>query len=136
MDKKKLAELTDKVNKSYYINYPENVIRGKDVFINYGFTCLANEKVYIGDNVLIGPNVTIATVYHDELKHKTNKFGKVKIGNNVIIYMGSLICPGVTIGENSIIGAGSVVINDIPANVLAAGNPCKPIRAVKTETLK
>jgi len=133
MNKEKLAELSKRVKGSYYINYPENVIRGKDVFINYGFTCLANEKVYIGDNVLIGPNVTIATVYHDEIHHKTNKFDTVRIGDNVIIYAGSIICPGVTIGENSIIGAGSVVIDSIPANVLAAGNPCKPIRAVKSK---
>ena len=127
------STLGEQIVKSYYINHPENVISGKDVFINYGFTCLANDKVYIGDNVLIGPNVTISTIYHDEINHRAQKFSSVKICNNVIIYMGSLICPGVTIGENSIIGAGSVVIHDIPANVLAAGNPCKPIRAVKSK---
>lgn len=90
--------------------------------------------LFIGDHVMIGPNVTIATAGHPvqpDLRRKAIQFNQpVHIGNNVWIGANALILPGVTIGDNSVIGGGSVVTKDIPANVVAVGNPCKVLREI------
>ena len=91
--------------------------------------------IWIGDSVMIGPNVTIATAAHPILPGLRKKAAQynlpVRSGDNVWIGAGAIILPGVTIGENSVIGAGSVVTKDIPANVVAVGNPCRVLRPME-----
>ena len=107
---------------------------GKHVYANFNLTLVDDTHIYIGDHVMIGPNVTIATAGHPidpDLRRDVAQFNiPVHIGNNVWIGANSVVLPGVTIGENSVIGAGSVVTKDIPANVVAVGNPCRVLREV------
>ena len=107
---------------------------GKNVYVNFNFTVVDDGEVYIGDYVMIGPNVTIATAGHPvqpDLRKKGIQFNlPVHIGNNVWIGAGAILLPGVTIGDNSVIGAGSIVTKDIPANVVAVGNPCRVLREI------
>ena len=90
--------------------------------------------IYVGDCTMFAPNVTVATAGHPicpELREKAYQFNMpVHIGRNCWIGAGALIMPGVTIGDNTVIGAGSVVTKDIPANVVAVGNPCKVMREI------
>ena len=122
------------IEASFNCDYGYNIEVGKNFYANYGCTILDINKVKIGDNVLLAPNVQIYTACHptnpkERLSFK--EFGKpIVIGNNVWIGGGTIICPGVKIGDNVTIGAGSVVIKDIPDNVIAVGNPCKVIRSV------
>ena len=107
---------------------------GKMVYANYNLTCVDDTHIYIGDYTMIGPNVTIATAGHPilpELREKLYQYNmSVKIGRNCWIGAGVTIVPGVTIGDNTVIGAGSIVTKDIPANVVAVGNPCKVMRQI------
>ncbi len=107
---------------------------GNNIYINFNLTVVDDGNVYIGDHVLIAPNVTIATANHPiepKLRERDLQFNKdVHIGNNVWIGSGAVIVPGVTIGDNCVIGAGSVVTKDIPANSVAVGNPCQVIREI------
>ncbi len=107
---------------------------GNNVYANFNLTLVDDTHVYIGDYVMIGPNVTIATAGHPiepSLRNKVAQFNiPVTISNNVWIGANSVVLPGVTIGENTVIGAGSVVTKDIPANVVAVGNPCRVVRAI------
>lgn len=107
---------------------------GKMVYANYNLTCVDDTHIYIGNYTMIGPNVTIATAGHPilpELREKLYQYNmSVKIGRNCWIGAGVTIVPGVTIGDNTAIGAGSVVTKDIPANVVAVGNPCKVMRQI------
>lgn len=107
---------------------------GKMVYANYNLTCVDDTHIYIGDYTMIGPNVTIATAGHPilpELREKLYQYNmSVKIGRNCWIGAGVTSVPGVTIGDNTVIGAGSVVTKDIPANVVAVGNPCKVMRQI------
>ena len=93
--------------------------------------------IYIEDHVLFGPNVTVCTAAHPispDLRLKPYEYNKpIRIRRNAWIGGNVIILPGVTIGENSIIGAGSVVTKDIPANVIAVGNPCKVLRPITEE---
>lgn len=104
------------------------------VHANYGCIILDVNKVWIGNNVFLAPNVQIYTADHpiDPMERLMGKeFAKpIVIGNNVWIGGGTIICPGVRIGDNVTIGAGSVVTKDIPENVIAVGNPCKIIREI------
>ena len=90
--------------------------------------------IYVGDYVMFGPNVTVATAGHPinpTLRQKAMQYNiEVHIGNNVWIGANAVILPGVTIGDNTVIGAGSVVTKDIPANVVAVGNPCRVLRPI------
>lgn len=125
---------------SFYIeapfncDYGYNIEVGENFYANFGCTILDVNKVRIGDNVLLAPNVQIYTATHpiDPAERLAGKeYAKpITIGNNVWIGGGSIICPGVRIGDNSVIGAGSVVTKDIPDNVVAAGNPCRVIRSI------
>lgn len=112
-----------------------HVILGNNVYINYDFCAVDDTFITIGDYTLIGPRVVIATALHPEVAEQRNhamQYNKpVKIGKSVWIGANVTICPGVTIGDGAIIGAGSVVTKDIPAYMVAVGNPCKPIRPVK-----
>ena len=107
---------------------------GDNVYANFNLTLVDDTHIYIGDHVMIGPNVTIATAGHPidpDLRRDVAQFNiPVHIGNNVWIGANSVVLPGVTIGANSVIGAGSVVTKDIPANVVAVGNPCRVLREV------
>lgn len=124
-----------------FFNYGCHTSIGNKFFANYNFCVLDDAPVSIGNNVMIGPNVTIATVMHplladerisvlDENNHEFSPcYAKPTfIGNNVWIAAGVVICAGVTVGDCAVIAAGSVVTQDIPDGVLAAGVPCKVIR--------
>ncbi|MDF4604596.1 DapH/DapD/GlmU-related protein, partial [Vibrio parahaemolyticus] len=97
-------------------------------------TLVDDTYIYIGNSVMIGPNVTIATAGHPiepDLRREVAQFNiPVHIEDNVWIGANSVVLPGVTIGENSVIGAGSVVTKDIPSNVVAVGNPCRVLREI------
>ena len=119
----------------FYANWSGHHIHmGHHVYANFNLTVVDDGDVFIGDYVMIGPNVTIATAGHPiqpDLRRKAIQFNQpVHIGNNVWIGANALILPGVTIGDNSVIGGGSVVTKDIPANVVAVGNPCKVLREI------
>lgn len=107
---------------------------GSNVYANFNLTLTDDTHIYIGDHVMIGPNVTITAAahpIHPELRRKGMQYNKpVTIGANVWVGAGVTILPGVTIGENTVIGAGSVVTRDIPANVVAFGSPCRVVRPI------
>lgn len=111
-------------------DYGQNIRLGRGVFINSGCCFQDQGGIEIGDNTLIGQQVVIATLNHDfDPKKRANMFPKsVKIGKRVWIGAHATICPGVSIGDNSIIGAGAVVTKDVPANTIAAGVPAKVIK--------
>lgn len=115
-----------------HCDYGSNIYAGNGLYMNYGCVILDCNKVEIGENVLLAPYVQIYTAYHPtepEIRLSGRELAApIKIGNNVWIGGGVIICPGVTIGDNTTIGAGSVVVQDIPANVVAVGNPCRIIR--------
>ena len=117
-----------------HANWGRNTHLGSNVYANFNLTLVDDTDIYIGDSVMIGPNVTIATAGHPvdpELRRKVAQFNiPVRIGNNVWIGAGAVILPGVTIGDDSVIGAGSIVTKDIPAGVVAVGNPCRVLRPI------
>ena len=119
----------------FYANWGgSNVHFGDWVYANFNLTIVDDGHVYVGDKVMFGPNVTIATANHPinpELRERMLQYNKdVHIGKCAWIGANTVIVPGVTIGENSVIGAGSVVTKDIPANVVAVGNPCRVLREI------
>ena len=107
---------------------------GKMVYANFNLTLVDDANIYIGDGCMLGPNVVIATAGHPinpMLRQRVTQYNReVHIGNNVWLGAGVIVMPGVTIGDNSVIGAGSVVTKDIPANVVAFGNPCRVFREI------
>jgi len=116
----------------FYCDYGYNIIVGEKVFFNFNCVVLDVMSVTIGSRTLFGPNVQIYTATHP-LNYKERASGleyakPITIGEDVWIGGSVVICPGVTIGDRSVIGAGSVVTKDVPAGVFAAGNPCKVIR--------
>ena len=116
----------------FYFCYGTHIRLGKECYINVNCNFIDDGIITIGDNVMFGPAVTIATVGHPINPNLRGYMycDPVTIGNNCWIGANSVICPGVTIGENTVIGAGSVVTKDIPANCVAAGNPCRVIRPI------
>ena len=118
----------------------KNVYMGDHVYANFNLVLVDDAVIEIGDNVMIGPNVVLCTGTHPvspRLRAKEAQYNKpVKVGSGVWIGANAMVMPGVTIGENSIIGAGSVVTKDIPANVIAFGNPCKVYREITEEDEK
>ena len=120
------------IEQPFMCDYGFNIAIGDNFYANHNLIILDAAKVKIGDNVFIGPNCGIYTSGHP-LDYKTRNASleyakEVNIGNNVWIGGNVVICPGVTIGDNVVIGAGSVVTKDLPANTLAYGSPCKAIR--------
>ena len=107
---------------------------GQNVYANFNLTLVDDTHIYIGDCTMIGPNVTIATAGHPvlpELREKGFQFNvPVHIGRNCWLGAGVIVLPGVTIGDNTVIGAGSIVTRDIPATVVAVGNPCRVLREI------
>lgn len=122
----------------FYFCYGTNIEIGESCYINFNCNFVDDTKIIIGKRVMFGPSVTIATVGHP-INPNFREYmyaDPVKIEDNCWIGAGSIICPGVTIGENSVIGAGSVVTKDIPANSVAVGNPCKVLRAISEQDMK
>ena len=107
---------------------------GSNVYVNFNLMLVDDGNIYVGDKVMFGPNVIIATANHPidpELRARGLQYNKdVHIGDNVWIGANTVIVPGVHIGNNVVIGAGSVVNKDIPDNVVAVGNPCRVLREV------
>ncbi|MBR0415523.1 MAG: sugar O-acetyltransferase [Clostridia bacterium] len=136
-----MKEVFAACGKNCYIELPfhanwggHHVHFGSDVYANSNLTLVDDGHIYIGDKVMIGPNVTIATANHPidpQLRAKGLQYNKdVHIGENAWIGAGVIVVPGVHIGKNAVIGAGSVVTKDIPENVIAVGNPCRVLREV------
>ena len=137
-----MKEMLGSVGSNCYMEPPfhanwggRNLFLGSNVYINFNLTVVDDVEIIVGDYVMFGPNVTIATANHPidpVLRQKGYQYAKkITIGNNVWIGANAVILPGVTIGENSIIGAGSIVTKDVPPNVVAVGNPCRVMRSIK-----
>lgn len=124
----------------FHCDYGYNIEIGENFYANYNLVILDCAKVIIGDNVLIAPNVGIYAAGHPlhfELRIEEYEFAlPITIGNNVWLGGNVVINPGVKIGDNSVIGSGSIVTKDIPANVLAFGNPCKVVRQITGDDKK
>lgn len=130
-----------------YFDFGTNITMGDGSYANFNFTVLDEAKVTIGNNVFIGPNVSIFTPIHPLRYQERNSFfnektgnmtnleyaAPVVIGDNCWICGSVTICPGVVIGEGSVIGAGSVVTRNIPPHSLAVGNPCRVLRQITEE---
>lgn len=117
----------------FYCDYGSNIVLGERVFFNFNCVVLDVCPVTIGDCTLFGPAVQVLTPLHpmNAALRRQQEFGKpIRIGSDVWVGGGAIICPGVTIGSRSVIGAGSVVTRDIPEKVFAAGNPCRVIREI------
>lgn len=125
------------INPPFYCDYGKNIEVGKNFFANYNCTIIDVAKVKIGDNCQFAPNVSIYTAghpLHPVARNSLYEYGiEVTVGNNVWIGGNTVIMPGVHIGSNTVIGAGSVVTKDIPDWVVAAGNPCRVIREITEE---
>jgi maltose O-acetyltransferase len=116
----------------FYCDYGDNITLGERVYFNFNCVILDPAPVTIGSDVFFGPSVQIYTATHP-LDHLERKSGlelarPIAIGSDVWIGGGAILCPGVRIGERTVIGAGSVVTRDIPEGVLAVGNPCRVLR--------
>ena len=124
----------------FYCDYGYNIEIGENFFANMNCVILDGAKVSFGDNVFIAPNCGFYTAGHPLDAERRNKGLEyaypITVGNNVWIGANVSVLPGVSIGDNSVIGAGSVVTRSIPANVLAAGNPCRVIREITDEDKK
>lgn len=136
-----LKKMFAEIGENCYIEPPlhanwggKHVHFGNNVYANFNLTLVDDTHIYIGDGTMLGPNVVIATAGHPilpELRVKQYQYNiPVKIGKNCWLGAGVLVMPGVTIGDNSVIGAGSVVTKDIPENVVAVGNPCRVLRKI------
>lgn len=123
------------VNQPFLCDYGVNIKVGERFFSNFNFTVLDEAYVTIGDDVFIGPNVSLYTACHStnpvERNSRQEWAEPITIGNNVWIGGSVTVLPGVTIGDNCTIGAGSVVTRDIPANSIAVGNPCRVIKKIE-----
>ena len=136
-----LKKMFAEIGENCYIEPPfhsnwggRNVHFGKNVYGNFNLTLVDDADIYVGDSTMFGPNVTVCTAGHPinaELREKIYEFNlPIHIGKNVWIGANAVIMPGVSIGDNSVVGAGAVVTKDIPANVVAYGTPCKVQREI------
>ena len=136
-----LKDMFAEIGENCYIEPPlhanwggKRVHLGNNVYANFNLTLVDDVDIYIGNDCLFGPNTVIATAGHPidpELRARVTQYNaEVHIGNNVWLGAGVIVMPGVTIGDNSVIGAGSIVTKDIPSNVVAFGNPCKVFREI------
>jgi len=128
------------IEEPFHCDYGSNIEVGENFFANYNLTVLDVGKVTIGDNAQIAPNVSIYTAghpVHPDSRNSGYEYGiDISIGDNVWIGGNTCILPGVHIGNNVVIGAGSVVTKDIPDNVIAVGNPCRVIREITEDDRK
>lgn len=142
-----MKKMFARVGENCYIESPfhaswggKHVHLGNDVYINFNLSLVDDSDIYIGDGVLIAPNVTIACGTHPirpDIRCKQAQYNlPIYIGNRVWIGANCVIMPGVKIGENSVIGAGSIVTKDVPANVIAVGNPCRILREIDDNDMK
>ena len=139
--KELLSKMFAEIGEGCYIEPPlhanwagKHVHFGKNVYANFNLTLVDDTHIYVGDNTLFGPNVVIATAGHPidpELRNKQYQYNiPVRIGKSCWLGAGVVVLPGITIGDNVIIGAGSVVTKDIPDGVIAVGNPARILRKV------
>jgi len=121
------------VQPPFFCDYGSNILLGRQCFFNFNCVVLDVCQVRVGDHTIFGPAVQIYTATHPlnaELRRR-QEFGKpVEIGSDVWVGGGAILCPGVKIGDRAVIGAGSVVTRDVPAGVVAAGNPCRILREI------
>lgn len=136
-----LKEMFAEIGDGCYIEPPlrsnwggHHVHFGKGVYANFNLTLVDDTHIYVGDHTMFGPNVTVATAGHPilpELREQGYQYNApVHIGKNCWIGAGVVIVPGITIGDNVVVGAGSIVTKDLPDNVVAVGNPCRVLRQV------
>lgn len=136
-----MREMFAEVGEGCYIEPPfhanfggAHVHFGKNVYANFNLTVVDDTHIYVGDGTMFGPNVTLATAGHPidpELRAATYQYNMaIHIGKNCWLGAGVIVLPGITIGDNVVIGAGSVVTKDLPDNVIAVGNPCHVLRSV------
>lgn len=116
------------------MDYGENLHVGARTFVNYNLMALDVAEIRIGEDCQIGPNVQLLTPIHPvepaPRRDKLEAARPITIGNNVWLGGGVIVCPGVTIGEDTVVGAGAVVTRDLPAGVVAVGNPARVVRSV------
>lgn len=126
-----LGEHTE-IRPPLYVDYGSNIRIGARCFANFGLTALDVAAITIGDDVQLGPHVQLLTPTHPvepgPRREKWEAAEPITIGDNVWLGGGVVVCPGVTIGENTVVGAGAVVTKDLPANVVAVGNPARVVR--------
>lgn len=136
-----LKEMFAQIGENCYIEPPfhanwggKHVHFGKNVYANFNLTLVDDTHIYVGDGTMFGPNVVVATAGHPilpSLREQAYQYNfPVHIGKNCWLGAGVIVVPGVTIGDNTVIGAGSVVTKDIPSNVVAVGNPCRVLREI------
>ena len=142
-----LKEMFAEIGEDCYIEPPfhanwggKHVHFGKCVYANFNFTAVDDTHIYVGDYTMFGPNVILATAGHPilpKLRQEAYQYNMpVHIGKNCWLGAGVIVLPGVTIGDNTVIGAGSVVTIDIPSNVVAVGNPCRVLREINEHDKK
>ncbi|WP_330998509.1 sugar O-acetyltransferase [Pectinatus frisingensis] len=150
-----IKEFIGHIGQKYYFqgpiqfNYGCHTYIGENFFANFNTMIMDDGRIYIGDNVMFGPNVSLMATSHPlisservSMKYKDghvsmSEYAKdIHIGNNVWIACNVVVIAGVTIGHNAVIGAGSVVTKDIPENYIAYGNPCKPVRLITEKDSK
>lgn len=136
-----LKEMFAEIGENCYVEPPfhanwggKHVHFGNGIYANFNLTLVDDTHIYVGDRTMFGPNVTIASATHPispELREKGYQYNlPVHIGKNCWLGAGVTVMPGVTIGDNTVVGAGSVVTKDLPANVVAVGNPCRVLREI------
>jgi len=123
------------IEPTFWCDYGYNIEAGENFYANHNLVILDCAKVTFGDNVFIGPNCSFYTASHPIDAKQRNEgletAHPIQVGNNVWFGGNVVVLPGISIGDNSVIGAGSVVTKDIPDNVVAVGNPCKPVRNIE-----
>ncbi len=136
-----LRQMFAEIGEGCYIEPPlhanwggHHVHFGRDIYANFNLTLVDDTHIYVGDCTMFGPNVTVATAGHPilpELREQGLQYNvPVHIGRNCWLGAGVVVLPGVTIGDNTVVGAGSVVTKDLPAGVVAVGNPCRVLRPI------
>lgn len=120
------------IKSPFLCEYGDYITLGRNFFANYNCKLMDGGRITFGDDVLVGPDCTFVTALHPTDPQRRIEgymaFKPITVGSNVWFGAGVTVCPGVTIGDNCTIGAGSVVVKDIPANSVAAGNPCRVLR--------
>ena len=138
---KLLKEMFSEIGENCYIEPPfrsnwggKHVHFGKNVYANFNLTLVDDTHIYVGDYTMFAPNVLLATAAHPilpTLRQKGYQYNlPIRIGKNCWLGAGVIVLPGVTIGDNTVVGAGSVVTKDLPANVVAVGNPARVLREI------